>query len=167
MAILGGGRSVVPLVLLAALLAGCAGPPIAPSPAARGPASAGRQAIVFAALNLVGVPYRLGGNTPAGGFDCSGLTAYVLREAAGLTVPRTAAEQARLPWRRLAWTELDSGDLVFFAEPGAAIGHVGLVVDGRRFVHAPARGGTVRLDPLDAPHWRSRFVQGLRPPTDR
>ena len=39
------------------------------------------------AMALVGTPYRYGGNTPASGFDCSGLIGYVYQRAASITPP--------------------------------------------------------------------------------
>ena len=34
------------------------------------------NAVLMRAIGLVGTPYRYGGNTPEGGFDCSGLVNY-------------------------------------------------------------------------------------------
>jgi cell wall-associated NlpC family hydrolase len=42
-------------------------------------------------LMLRGAPYRLGGDQPATGFDCSGLVRYVFRHA-NIELPRTVAE---------------------------------------------------------------------------
>src|SRR5690606_11626247 len=77
------------LLALFVVLAGCGrdqvrpGPPPAATPPARewpvvppsDPAAA--NAVLMRAISLVGTPYRYGGNTPEGGFDCSGLVNYV------------------------------------------------------------------------------------------
>jgi cell wall-associated NlpC family hydrolase len=56
---------------------------------------------------------------------------------------------------------LASGDLVFFGRRGR-VEHAGIYVGEGRFVHAPSSGGTVRLDALDGPYWRDRFIAGKR-----
>jgi cell wall-associated NlpC family hydrolase len=119
------------------------------------------NAVLFRAMSLVGTPYRYGGNTPDGGFDCSGLVGYVFRDAAGLSLPRSSAAMSELGERKLAGDTLQSGDLVFF-RAHRRISHVGIYVGERRFVHAPNSGGTVRLDSLDGPWWREHFVFGKR-----
>jgi cell wall-associated NlpC family hydrolase len=119
------------------------------------------NAVLFRAIALVGTPYHWGGNTPESGFDCSGLVGYVYRDAAGVGLPRTSIDLSELGERKLAIDSLQSGDLVFFKD-GRRIGHVGIFVGERRFVHAPNSGGTVRLDSLDGAWWREHFVYGKR-----
>ncbi|MDT3678771.1 MAG: C40 family peptidase [Burkholderiaceae bacterium] len=113
----------------------------------------------FLALSLVDTPYRYGGNTPAGGFDCSGLIVYVFRNAAGVGLPRTVAQLARVgvPVRPNA---MRSGDLVLFDTTGR-FSHAGIYVGAGRFVHAPSTGGVVRLDGVQARYWKPRF-SGVR-----
>ena len=97
-------------------------PPRAPSAASAGEAND----ILFRAIGLVGTPYRWGGNTPAGGFDCSGLVDYIYRTAARITLPRTSRDMATMDGRNVRrMTQLASGDLVFFDINGA-ISHVGV-----------------------------------------
>jgi len=133
-------------------------PPRAPSAASASEAND----ILFRAIGLVGTPYRWGGNTPAGGFDCSGLVDYIYRTAANIRLPRTSHEMAAMDGRKVRrMTQLASGDLVFF-DIGGAISHVGVYVGKGRFVHAPNSGGTVRLDDIDGPYWGDHFAYGKR-----
>lgn len=119
------------------------------------------NAVLFRAFALVGTPYRYGGNTPETGFDCSGLVAYVFRDAAGVALPRTSLQMSEIGSRRLARGRLHSGDLVFFAG-GRKVSHVGIYVGNGQFVHAPNEGGTVRLDNLGSSWWNEHFVYGKR-----
>ena len=174
-------RSRLPQWLLLAglvgLLAACASGPRPHQPTFKAPhstladlparapsaASAGvANDVLFRAIALVGTPYRWGGNTPAGGFDCSGLVNYIYREATGRQLPRTSHAMAAMDGRNVRrMTQLASGDLVFFASSGS-ISHVGVYVGKGRFVHAPNSGGTVRLDDIDGPYWRDHFAYGKR-----
>lgn len=114
-----------------------------------------RGELVNAALSQVGTPYRLGGNSPREGLDCSGLTAYAHR-AAGLKIPRMAAEQ-RQSAKPVKGAKPGPGDLVFFRIPPEGE-HVGLMVDWERFVHASTSQQRVQLARLDAPYWQRYYV---------
>jgi len=156
------------------LLAACASAPHKPQspdshsglanlPARAPDGSAGTaNDVLFRAIALVGTPYRWGGNTPDGGFDCSGLVSYIYRNAAGLALPHSSREMSQLNGRQVRqMDDLVSGDLVFFGNSGS-ISHVGVYVGKGRFVHAPNSGGTVRLDDIDGPYWRDHFAFGKR-----
>lgn len=118
--------------------------------------------VLMRALSLVGTPYVYGGNTPAGGFDCSGLVGFVYADAADVRLPRTTAAIAGLGAARVVDpARLRAGDLIVFGGKGGP-NHVGIVVGDGRFVHAPSTGGTVRMDARDSPYWRDRFRYGLR-----
>lgn len=164
------------LVLVLLALAACSSAPRRPQPTykesrssladlpARAPEGATGTAndVLFRAIALVGTPYRWGGNTPDGGFDCSGLVDYIYRQAAGLQLPRTSREMSAMGGHRVGtMRDLVSGDLVFFGG-GGGISHVGVYVGKGRFVHAPNSGGTVRLDDIDGPYWKDHFAFGKR-----
>lgn len=160
------------LVLAGALaLAACGGAPKrAPTAGSSGTGSAQTgagvighvaQDVLFLAISLVGTPYRYGGNTPQGGFDCSGLIGYVFREAAALSLPRTTRELQAMRGHEVRREALASGDLVFFGARGR-VNHAGIYVGEGRFVHAPSSGGTVRLDALDGHYWRDSYLGAKR-----
>jgi cell wall-associated NlpC family hydrolase len=119
------------------------------------------NAVLMRAISLVGTPYRYGGNTPEGGFDCSGLVNYVYRDMLDLQLPRTSRELARVQGPRIEVPRLAGGDLVFFGQ-GGEVSHVGIYVGEGRFVHAPRTGGTVRLDRLDGAWWRDHYTGARR-----
>ena len=122
---------------------------------------AGANAVLMRAISLVGTPYHYGGNSPEGGFDCSGLVNYVYRDMLDLRLPRTSRELAAYQGPRIAPDRLAAADLVFFGSRGA-VSHVGIYVGEGRFVHAPSTGGTVRLDHLDGPYWREHYSGAKR-----
>jgi cell wall-associated NlpC family hydrolase len=163
-------RRRVLTVLGVSLLSACASAP-PPAPPASAPAVPvavnGRltdeqaREVTLMAIGLVGTPYRYGGNTPEGGFDCSGLIAYVYRERAGVRAPRSVA--SLVDWGQAVPGEaVKTGDLAIFIQGGRA-SHAGIYVGEGRFVHAPSTGGVVRLDPLQSKYWSKLPVRFRRP----
>lgn len=128
--------------------------PDGPAVAASGPAW------LETALRQRGVRYRLGGTSPAAGFDCSGLVQYAFA-AHGIALPRTTAEQFTRG-SVIARQDLAPGDLVFFSTTGPGPTHVGIAADTERFVHAPDEGGAVRVEHFATPYWSTRFLGARR-----
>jgi hypothetical protein len=108
------------------------------------------------ALDLIGIRYKWGGNTPATGLDCSGLVRYVFQKVTGVTLPRTAKDMSRIG-ENVAVPDLQPGDLVFFDTRRFAFSHVGIYLGDNRFVHAPRRGREVEVATLDSSFWQKRF----------
>jgi len=136
------------------------GPTPVPSPSPRSPArrripespppSAEAARVLRTAASYRGVKYVWGGNTPREGFDCSGFTKYVFAKY-GITLPRTAREQARVGSAVTAdFHALRPGDLMMFAEPGQAISHVAIYAGDGRIIHASSSVGGVGYTDLNA-----------------
>ncbi len=100
-----------------------------------------RERVVETALAAMGEPYRWGGTSTDGGFDCSGLVWYAY-DTHGVSVPRTSRDQARagVPLAANA-SALEPGDILLFAESGTRVTHVGLYVGNARFIHSTNSGG--------------------------
>lgn len=111
---------------------------------------------VARALDLVGIRYRRGGTLPETGFDCSGFVGYVFREGIGLILPRTSREISK-SGEVVKKSELQPGDLVFFNTMRRTFSHVGIYLGDNLFVHAPASGGEVRVENMNAAYWGKRY----------
>jgi cell wall-associated NlpC family hydrolase len=123
------------------------------------PAAGGGYAVAGTALSLRGSPYRDGGSDPRG-FDCSGFVNYVFAQH-GYAVPRSVGELFRTG-QEVSADAVQPGDLVFFDTLGAGASHVGIVVGGDQFVHAPSTNGVVRIDRVSAAYWAPRLVGARR-----
>lgn len=96
---------------------------------------------VAAAQGFLNQPYIWGGRG-GGGIDCSGLIQRSLA-AIGIAAPRDSDMQMEALGTELAIdAALEAGDLVFFP------GHVGLMVDADRLIHATQKFGRVVIEPL-------------------
>lgn len=139
-------------------------PAAAQPPDWRAPArlAASTDRTLRAALSQSGVEYRLGGDAPDEGFDCSGLTRWAFG-AAGTALPRTSREQFA-SGRPVDKASLRAGDLVFFG-PSGQVNHVGICLDRSRFVHSSRSGGAVGVSSLAEPRWE-RLYAGARRVTE-
>jgi len=96
---------------------------------------------VAEAERMLGAPYLWGGRSPAG-LDCSALV-QLARQAAGHACSRDSDMQCAELGRSLAaGAPADRGDLVFWQ------GHVGIMLDGERLLHANAHHMAVAIEPL-------------------
>jgi len=91
------------------------------------------------ALKFLGTPYLWGGRDSLG-IDCSGLVQQALY-AAGRACPRDTDLQSELG-EPVAREALMRGDLVFWR------GHVGMMLDGERLLHANGHHMAVVIEPL-------------------
>jgi cell wall-associated NlpC family hydrolase len=131
----------------------------APTPPGARPAPGSRAARAVAfVLRQRGKPYRWGAEGPDA-YDCSGLT-WAAWQAAGVTIPRTAAGQlaglARVRGR------LQPGDLVIYPSRGPSGRHVAMVVGRGRMVEALGRGIPVRSTSI-----RGGYLGAVRPGAGR
>jgi len=119
-------------------------------------ATATAQDAIDQAMDLLGIRYRRGGNSPEAGFDCSGFVSHVFREGLGLMLPRSSKEMSK-SGEVIDRDELRPGDLVFFNTMRKAFSHVGIYLGDNQFVHAPRAGGRVRIEDLRDGYWMKRF----------
>ncbi len=149
------------LALAMAMLAGCAASPVPRTQ----PAAAGHydtttrfQLLSEQARSWQGVPHRRGG-TNRRGIDCSGFVYVTFKSLFEIELPRTARQQAARG-RSVKRRDLVPGDLVFF-KIGIGARHVGIYLDGGRFVHVSESQGVV-VNSLDSPYWTKRYWTARR-----
>ncbi len=101
--------------------------------------------LINTAKSFLNTPYLWGGRCFMG-IDCSGFIQVVFK-ANLINLPRDTSKQI-LEGNTVSFSELQSGDLVFFKKPGAEkVSHVGLMINASEIIHA---SGKVRIDKLTA-----------------
>ena len=118
----------------------------------------GSRSIIATAMKYMGVPYVYGGSSPSG-FDCSGFVQYVYRMA-GIDLPRTADIQFNVG-TPVSKSELQPGDLVFFAGDYVNISHVGIYLRDGDFIHASTTYG-IAIDSLHRDYRRDHYMGARR-----
>jgi soluble lytic murein transglycosylase-like protein len=104
----------------------------------------GGERVVADAQKYLGVPYKWGGTDPATGLDCSGLVQRVYGDL-GITVPRVAADQARVGRPVASLAEARPGDLIAFGSP---VDHIGIYAGNNTMIVAPKTGDVVKLQTI-------------------
>ncbi len=128
-----------------------------------GGATGNAAAVIAQAQHWIGTPYSWGGGSldgPSegfadgagiGGFDCSSYTRYALFHGAGITLPRTAAEQYAATAGRTVETgtpelsRLQPGDLLFWGSSAGSVHHVALYVGAGQMLEEAHPGTVARL----------------------
>ncbi|WP_171986549.1 MULTISPECIES: C40 family peptidase [Nocardiopsis] len=123
----------------------------APEPLVSGEAVAPSvvEQVIANAESQLGVPYVWGGETPEGGFDCSGLLQWAFHEA-GVSIPRVTHDQWNAG-RRVEFDDIQRGDLLFWrTDPTAPdyISHVAIYLGDGMMLEAPRTGLNVRVTPV-------------------
>jgi peptidoglycan DL-endopeptidase CwlO len=145
------------LVLIAVVVcAACAAGSVAAAPLASTPRTLGDRAVA-AALSQQGAPYVWGQESPATGFDSSGLVVWSFAKAGMTDLPHYIPALWTLG-HHVSRQHLRVGDLVFFDR----LGHVGIYVGANRFVHAPHTGEVVRLESLSSGFYARHYVGAIR-----
>jgi cell wall-associated NlpC family hydrolase len=136
---------------LAAVLAkaeeyGLGGPPVVANSA-----EGHGDAVVGAAMTQLGIPYVWGAESPATGFDCSGLVQWSFAQI-GVQLPRTTRELVILGTPVADVRSLRAGDLLFTdSNRGGTVvayGHVAIYAGGGMQIAAPGTGDVVKLQPV-------------------
>ena len=117
-----------------------------------------REALLARTMLVVNTPYTYGGNSPEGGFDCSGLIQWAVRGITEARLPRTTSQWAQFS-NPVGARDLQRGDFVFFNTLGGRYSHMGIYAGNNQFVHAPSSGGVVKTVSLANPYFAKRFTE--------
>jgi cell wall-associated NlpC family hydrolase len=120
-----------------------------------------RSEIANYALKYQGTKYVWGGNNLTEGIDCSGFVQQLYGKI-GVSLPRTAAEQALVGTAIHNLEDLQPGDRLYFWEKKRnKIGHTGIYMGNGYFVHSSRGKNGVSTDVLNE-KWRKILVAARR-----
>ena len=112
-----------------------------------------RNQVVAFAEQYLGGRYIWGGEDPNVGADCSGFVKYVMAHAAGVSMNRTAIEQAQ-QGTPITADRLQPGDLLFYTRGSATdaqigIGHVAIYIGDGKIIHSSNERDGVKISDWD------------------
>lgn len=119
--------------------------------------------VIDRAHELLGTPYKWGGNSVKQGFDCSSFLVYLFKTEANIRIPRTTAAMHRSSAPDIKRNALKPGDAVFFKGNGRGqVSHVGLYIGEGKFIHSPRTGKSIRIDSLSNSYWNKNYTTAKR-----
>lgn len=123
-----------------------------------------RERIAKECMTWIGTPYAYGHSEKGRATDCSGMVIVVYEQVAEIKLPRNSAEQCEF-CDNLKEKDIKPGDLVFFAtgKDKKKVSHVGVMVDGNRFIHASGSKGVI-LSEMTTPYYQRTFIKYGRVP---
>lgn len=115
-------------------------------------------------ITWIGTPYGYGRSEKGVSTDCSGMVLVVYLQIADVKMPRNSAKQAEF-CHDIKEHEIEPGDLVFFAtgKDKNKVSHVGVMIDGKKFVHASSSKGVV-ISEMTTPYYQRNFIKYGRVP---
>ena len=118
-----------------------------------------RADITGYAQNFTGLRYRYAGRSPKTGFDCSGLTSFVLQE---FNIPVSSCSRTQsTQGQKINLENVQAGDLIFFGT-AARIKHVAMVVEntseGVFVVHATCSRGIIVENISTSKYWKPKIL---------
>ena len=153
------GSLLLSLLLLCGL-SGCGAQRAQPGPHGKAPSAASK--IMESAYSQLGARYRLGGDSPGKGFDCSGFVHWAYQQQ-GIAVPRITTDQARTGRLVAPQEGLQVADILVFKNRQGPRGlHTGLYAGGGKFIHSPRQGERVRTESLEATYWKNTLIGARR-----
>jgi hypothetical protein len=146
------------------------------------------RSVLGFAVRYVGYPYVWGGEwhepapdgyccgyQPVGGFDCSGVTWWVMkaagsgwdnrppREYRGWDLPQRSSAQMAAVGGRLRWDEMRPGDLVFYdGDDDGTVDHVNTYVGGGWAIDSGSSNAGVTITYIAGNWYEEHFVKGRR-----
>lgn len=121
--------------------------------------SSAKERILTRAKEFLGTPYGFG-SKEAIQTDCSGFTQQVYKQF-GLSLPRSAAEQARLG-TQVDSNDLQVGDLLFYQTYKSEPSHVAIYAGDGQIIHASYKSRRVQYDTIDKGYYKQRFMYAKR-----
>lgn len=119
------------------------------------------EEVAALAQDYEGATFKMGGTTPKG-FDASGFTQYIYKNAATeMKLPRTSLGQYKTG-KFVESNQLEQGDLVFYAtgDKKGEITFVAIYLGDGEFIGATSKG--VKIVKMSDKYWTDRYVGAKR-----
>ncbi|MBN2898436.1 MAG: C40 family peptidase [Clostridia bacterium] len=120
--------------------------------------------LISIAKSKLGCPYAWAQEGP-NSFDCSGFAKYCFKQAYGIDLPHSASAISQ-KGTRVSKSELQAGDLVFFATSGSgSVNHVGIYIGNGDFIHASSsssNGHQVHINSVTTGYYSTAYKWAQR-----
>lgn len=120
-----------------------------------------RENIIAVAKQYLGAPYKFGGYSFKTGIDCSGYVKKIFSKF-NVELPRTARDIYYNSGTRVAKSQLQTGDLVFFRTYASFPSHVGIYMGNGKFIHASSGARKVSITNLNKKYYTKRYIGAKR-----